>query len=118
MPGLSIHVVDVSRGTVAAGMRVDVFALAADGARRRIARGVLSAAGTLDDPALDAVLGAGEYEAMFEVAAYYRNAGVPLPSIPFLDVACYRFGIADPRQHTHLPFKCTPWGYSCFRGGA
>ncbi|TAK88502.1 MAG: hypothetical protein EPO20_02705 [Betaproteobacteria bacterium] len=30
----------------------------------------------------------------------------------------YRFGIADPDQHYHLPFKCAPWGYSCFRGGA
>ena len=38
--------------------------------------------------------------------------------IPFLDVVSYRFGIADPRQHYHLPLKCTPYGYSCFRGGA
>jgi 5-hydroxyisourate hydrolase len=41
-----------------------------------------------------------------------------LPSPPFLDVVTYRFGISDPEQHYHLPFKCTPWGYSCFRGGA
>ena len=27
-------------------------------------------------------------------------------------------GIADPEQHYHLPFKLTPWGFSCFRGGA
>jgi 5-hydroxyisourate hydrolase len=33
-------------------------------------------------------------------------------------VVHFRFGISDPRQHYHLPFKCTPWGYSCFRGGA
>ena len=118
MPGLSIHVVDVSRGIVAAGMRVEVFALDAGGGRRLIAGGDLSAKGTLDDPALDAVLVVGAYEAMFHVAAYYRGAGVPVPSIPFLDVVAYRFGIADPRQHYHLPMKCTPWGYSCFRGGA
>ena len=30
----------------------------------------------------------------------------------------FRFGIDDPEQHYHLPFKVTPWGYSCFRGGA
>ena len=30
MPGLSIHVVDVSRGVVAAGMGVEVFAIAGD----------------------------------------------------------------------------------------
>jgi 5-hydroxyisourate hydrolase len=117
MPGLSIHVVDVSRGVVAAGMRVEVFALGG-GERRTLARGVVSAKGTLDDAALDGVLAAGFYEAEFHVADYYRGAGVPLPAVPFLDVVTYRFGIADPQAHYHLPFKCTPWGYSCFRGGA
>ncbi len=116
MPGLSIHVVDVARGTVAAGMRAELFALAADGARRPIARGALSRKGTLDDPALDAALAAGTYEAVLHVGDYYREVGVPLPPIPFLDVVAYRFGIADPSEHTHLPFKFTPWGYSCFRG--
>ena len=29
MPGISIHVVDVSRGVVASGMRVELFAVAA-----------------------------------------------------------------------------------------
>jgi 5-hydroxyisourate hydrolase len=116
VPGLSIHVVDVSRGTVAAGMPAEVFALAAGGAQRLIARGTLSSKGTLDDPALGAMLDTGTYEAILHVAAYYRQAGVPLPTVPFLDVVSYRFGIADPHQHTHLPFKCTPWGYSCFRG--
>jgi 5-hydroxyisourate hydrolase len=118
VPGLSIHVVDVSCGIVAAGMRIEVFALTADGGRRLIAGGDLSGKGTLDNAALDAVLAAGAYEVVFHIAAYYRNAGVPVPPIPFLDVVSYRFGIADPRQHYHLPMKCTPWGYSCFRGGA
>jgi 5-hydroxyisourate hydrolase len=117
MPGLSIHVVDVSRGVVAAGMRVEVFAAGGD-ARRLLARGAVSAKGTLDDPVLDAVLPAGAYEAVFHVADFYRGAAVALPAVPFLDVVTYRFGIADPQAHYHLPFKCTPWGYSCFRGGA
>jgi 5-hydroxyisourate hydrolase len=114
---MSIHVVDVSRGIVAAGMQVEVFTLgAAD--RRLLANGVISAKGTLDDAVLDAVLTAGCYEAVFHVGDYYRAAKVALPSVPFLDVVTYRFGIDDPHQHYHLPFKCTPWGYSCFRGGA
>ena len=117
MPGLSIHVVDVTRGVVAAGMGVEVFAIAGD-ERRPLARGVISAKGTLDDPALGGMLSAGSYEAVFHVAEYYRGAKVALASVPFLDVVTYSFGIADPQQHYHLPFKCTPWGYSCFRGGA
>jgi 5-hydroxyisourate hydrolase len=117
LPGLSIHAVDVARGVVASGMPVELFALAGN-ERRLIARGIISAKGTLDDPALSATFAAGSYEALFYIAAYYRNAAVSLPAVPFLDVVSYRFGIADPQQHYHLPFKFTAWGYSCFRGGA
>ncbi len=113
MPGVSVHVVDVSRGIVAAGMRVELLR---DG--RMIAGGTISAKGLLEDKALDGMLAAGTYEAVFYVGAWYREQGAGLPPVPFLDVVSFRFGIADPWQHYHLPFKCTPWGYSCFRGGA
>ena len=114
--GVSIHVVDVSRGVVAAGMRVELHALSP--ARRLIESAHISTKGLLESLALDAPFETGSYEAVFHVADYYRSAGIDIPAVPFLDVVTYRFGIADPRQHCHLPFKCTPWGYSCFRGGA
>jgi len=115
--GLSIHVVDVSRGVVAAGMRVEVYA--AMPSRALLCAGAISAKGTLDDPVLTSeAVGTGYYEAVFHTAAYYRLAGAPLPAQPFLDVVTYRFGISDVTQHYHLPMKFTPWGYSCFRGGA
>lgn len=110
MPGISVHVVDVSRGVVAAGLRVELRA-----------QGEVLASGPTSETGLfehGATLPAGRYEALLHVAAWYRQQGVPLPDVPFLDVVSLRFGIADPRQHYHLPFKCTPWGYSCFRGGA
>ena len=105
--------VDVSRGVVAAGMRVELFR---DG--RLIAGGIVSSKGLLEDRVLEEIFLSGSYEAVFHVGAWYREQGAALPSIPFLDVVSYRFGISDPQQHYHLPFKCTPWGYSCFRGGA
>ena len=110
MPGLSIHVVDVSRGVVAAGMQVEVVFK-----NRRVLSGATSAKGALEE---SATLEPGMYEAVFHVAEWYRGQNVALPAVPFLDVVTYRFGISDPAQHYHLPFKCTPWGYSCFRGGA
>ena len=110
MPGISIHVVDVSRGVVAAGMRVELFR---EG--RLLAGGEASGKGLLE---VMRRMEPGIYEAVLHVADWYRKQGVPLPAVPFLDVVTYRFGIADPEQHYHLPFKCTPWGYSCFRGGA
>jgi len=110
MPGISIHVVDVSRGTVAAGMRVE---LRRDG--KPIKNDRASSKGLVE---VNERVPAGHYEAVFYVAEWYRAQNVPLPNVPFLDVVRYSFGIADPEQHYHLPFKCTPWGYSCFRGGA
>jgi len=82
---------------------------------KKILAGPVSAKGALEE---SATLEPGPYEAVFHVAEWYRREKVALPAVPFLDVVTYRFGIADPAQHYHLPFKCTPWGYSCFRGGA
>ena len=118
MPGISIHVVDVSRGIVASGMRVELFALSRDAPERLFAGGSISKTGVLADPALDRTFEAGFYEARFHIADYYRAATGASAAVPFLDVVSYRFGLAEPEAHYHLPMKCTPWGYSCFRGGA
>ena len=111
MPGISIHVVDVSRGVVADGMKVELHGPE----KRVVASGITNAKGLLE---VDATVQAGHYEAVFHVAAWYRKEGVRLPEPPFLDVVHYAFGISNPKQHYHLPMKCTPWGFSCFRGGA
>jgi 5-hydroxyisourate hydrolase len=116
MPGISIHVVDVAHGIVAAGMQIELYALTPN--RRQIAAGETGKNGQLEDRALQARLAPGAYEAVFHVADWYRSQKTRLPGVPFLDIVVYRFGISDPEQHYHLPFKCTPWGYSCFRGGA
>jgi 5-hydroxyisourate hydrolase len=118
MPGISIHVVDVSRGVVASGMRVELFAVFAGSSDRLIAAGNTSSSGVLADAALDRRFEPGFYEARFHIADYYRGAIGATAAVPFLDVVNYRFGLAEPEAHYHLPMKCTPWGYSCFRGGA
>lgn len=121
MPGLSIHVVDVSRGVVATGMAVEIHRLfepIGQLAAERLCAGRIAQSGLLEDASLAEVLAPGVYEARFDVAAYYREVGTSLPAIPFLEVALYRFGIDDPAQHYHLPMKLTPWGLSCFRGGS
>lgn len=112
--GISIHVVDVTRARAAAGMRVEVHAL--EGTPRLVGSGVAGPRGLVDVAAFAERFQPGRYEVRFHVAEYFRAAGQALPARPFLDVVCYRFGIDDPDQHYHLPFKTTPWGYSCFRG--
>jgi 5-hydroxyisourate hydrolase len=103
MPGISIHVYDVSRGVPAAGLRGKV-----------LVDGRTAAPGTLDGPTPVT----GTYEAIFHIGDWYRAEGVAVPSPAFLETVPYRFGIADLAQHYHLPLKMTPWGFSLFRGGA
>ncbi|MCE4057614.1 hydroxyisourate hydrolase [Pseudomonas sp. Au-Pse12] len=113
--GISIHVVDVASGKVAEGMVVRVRRLGGDW----LCQGRIGGNGLLNGlPECAASFGPGVYEVELEVAAFYREQGQALPPVPFLDVLVYRFGLDDPRQHYHLPFKLTAWGVSCFRGGA
>jgi 5-hydroxyisourate hydrolase len=118
VPGISIHVVDVSRGVLCDGMEVALYALDAVGGQKLIAEGKIGRSGLLENPTLYATFAEGRYRAMFQIGKYYKAAQVELPLVPFLDVVTYDFGVDDPQQHYHLPMKCTPWGYSCFRGGA
>ena len=117
MPGVSIHVVDVSRGVVATGMRVELHAVDA-GKLALLARGQIGANGLWNAPELAKTFAAGAYAAVFHVGDFYRTQRVALPAVPFLEAVRFDFGIADPAQHYHLPLKMTPWGLSLFRGGA
>ncbi|MBD3885175.1 hydroxyisourate hydrolase [Phormidium tenue FACHB-886] len=113
--GISVHVVDVTRGLPAEGMKVEIFQL---GVPEPVASGVLSSKGTLDHPiAQGENVESGIYEAAFHVAAFYRQLGYALPNRPFLDIVPFRFGIDAIEQHYHLPLKVSPWGFSLFRGG-
>jgi 5-hydroxyisourate hydrolase len=118
MPGISIHVVDVARGVVAEGLVVSVERIG-PASRELLCRGRIGSTGCLD--ALDSVALAcvsGVYEVTLRAGAWYRDRGMADADPPFLGDVVYRFGLADAAQHHHLPFKMTPWGLSCFRGGA
>lgn len=113
--GISVHVVDVTRGLPAQGMKVEIFQL---GVPEPIATGTLSGQGTLDHPiAQGDKIEPGIYEAIFYVGEFYRQLDYSLPDRPFLDVVPFRFGIDAIEQHYHLPLKVSPWGFSLFRGG-
>jgi 5-hydroxyisourate hydrolase len=114
MPGLSIHAVDVTRGVPAAGMRVAVFALSPS--RRQIADGILASSGALDHAITTIRLEPGPYEVIFHAGDFFSRQGVPQSTPSFLDEVPFRFNIADPNQHYHLPMKITPWGFSLYRG--
>jgi len=114
MPGLSLHVVDVTRGVPAQGMAVAVHGLSPE--RRLLAQGVLSASGVLDHAITSEVLPVGVYEVVFQAGAFFAAASIAQSDPPFLDEVPFRFSVADPQQHLHLPLKITPWGFSIYRG--
>ena len=115
MGRLTTHVLDTAHGVPAAGMKIELYALAPT--RKLIASTVTNANGRTDAPLLDgAALAAGNYELVFAVGAYFRAAGVALPQPAFLDEVPLRFGIADANAHYHVPLLCSPWSYSTYRG--
>lgn len=117
MPGISVHVVDVSRGLPARGMQVEVTRIE-PGGRTRAGGGTVGEGGLLDDAALgrgDGVI-AGLYEIELATGAWYREQGVAVGTPAFQEAIVYRFGITDPTAHIHLPIKLSPFGISVWRG--
>jgi 5-hydroxyisourate hydrolase len=117
MGHLSTHVLDTAHGCPAAGLRVTLQRLGADGAAQTLQAFTTNHDGRADGPLLDAAsMAAGRYRLCFEVAGYFRARGVALPDPPFIDVVTLDFGIADAAGHYHVPLLVSPWSYSTYRG--
>lgn len=104
---LSTHVLDLTTGKPAAGMRIEL---------RNLSTGTLiktvqtNADGRTDLPLLTGEeLHADEYELLFHVGDYFHDRS-------FLDRIPIRFRITDASASHHVPLLCTPWAYSTYRG--
>ena len=116
MGRLTTHVLDTATGRPAAGLRIQLFRLAAD-SRDLIGEAVTNADGRTDAPMLEgAALRAGTYELVFHAGDYLVAHDPKLPSPPFLSDVPIRFGIADAEAHYHVPLLISPYGYSTYRG--
>ena len=58
----------------------------------------------------------GTYRLVFSVKPYFKALGVALPEPSFLDQVTLDFGVADTRQHYHVPLLVSPWSFSTYRG--
>jgi len=117
MGQLTTHVLDISGGLPAAGVRIELSA--GDGsATRPLMSTQTGRDGRCTAPLLaGADFRAGRYTLAFHIAAYFRERGVALPDPPFLEHAVISIGIAHPDQHYHVPLLISPWSYSVYRGG-
>lgn len=109
---ITTHVLDLSIGKPAAGIRVSLARLS-DGARTAIGTGVTDADGRLRTLVKEGQkLEAGIFELTFETGTYFVNRGLQ----SFHPQVVITVQIMEPQQHYHVPLLLSPYGYTTYRG--
>jgi hydroxyisourate hydrolase len=117
MGRLTTHILDISAGVPAAGVRIDLHALGAM-APKLLASVTTGIDGRCPGPLIaEADFRTGRYSLRFHLAEYFRRRGVALPEPAFIDTAVVEVGIAEPAGHYHVPLLIAPWSYTVYRGG-
>jgi 5-hydroxyisourate hydrolase len=113
---ISTHILDLSRGTPAAGVGVELYRIAG-GVRHLVSSAVTNADGRTAEPLLrEPVLPDAIFELVFHAGPYFHSLGLPLTDPPFLDRVVIRFGVAGKAGSYHVPLLLSPYGYSTYRG--
>jgi 5-hydroxyisourate hydrolase len=109
---ITTHVLDVSIGKPAAGVRVSLAQLD-DAQRRLVGSGVTDADGRLKNLVPEAPgPNAGVFELTFETGAYFRGRQIE----SFHPRIVVTIEITDESQHYHVPVLVSPFGYTTYRG--
>jgi 5-hydroxyisourate hydrolase len=116
MAGLTTHVLDLSSGLPAAGVRIDVGRV--DGNQvSAITSAITNQDGRCDAPLLTTDdFEPGIYELIFHIGDYFDQRDLDLPDPKFIDRVPIRFGVSNKDQHHHVPLLVSPFGYSTYRG--
>jgi 5-hydroxyisourate hydrolase len=116
---LTTHVLDLSKGRPAEGLRIQLFARDEQGGSALLRDARTNADGRLDEPLLEAAaLREGIYEILFWAGEYFSAAAVRggMEAERFLDLIPVRFRVTDRSAHYHVPLLAAPGGYSTYRG--
>ncbi|MBM3526459.1 MAG: 2-oxo-4-hydroxy-4-carboxy-5-ureidoimidazoline decarboxylase [Alphaproteobacteria bacterium] len=110
---LSTHVLDLTSGRPAAGVRIALHEVGSS-ARGLLREAVTNADGRTDAPLIaDEPLRIGSYELTFDMGGYFERQN---GAAAFLRRVPVRFSIAEPEGHYHVPLLATPWSYTTYRG--
>jgi 5-hydroxyisourate hydrolase len=113
MSQITTHVLDLALGRPAAGISVLLELRVSEGQWQTLGRGNTDADGRLRSllPASHH-LAAGVYRLVFDLAPYYRTAGMECfyPTVPII------FAVRDTSERFHVPLLLSPFGYSTYRG--
>ena len=111
---LSTHVLDLTTGRPAAGMRIELWKN--DGKHTMLKAVTTNADGRTDGPILpETSVELGEDELVFHVGAWLDAEGHKAAQPRFLDEVPLRFGMSE-QDHYHVPLLISPYGYSTYRG--
>ncbi|GMK38842.1 5-hydroxyisourate hydrolase [Paenibacillus sp. CCS19] len=133
---LTTHVLDVSRGRPAPGVKVQLWRLDGTPPGAFVTEAVTNADGRLNQPLLaEGCLECGVYELLFHIGGYFGGimdaegeacsgeeiAGVSAGAkaaapAQLLEQVPVRFRVTDPEAHYHIPLLAAPGGYSTYRG--
>ncbi|WP_040949064.1 hydroxyisourate hydrolase [Gorillibacterium massiliense] len=137
MGKLTTHVLDLSRGKPAEGMRISLYKLddwenfgevgTADGESytRLLREAVTNDDGRLDAPLLtEEQMVPGRYELVFHTTPYFQRTAtrnsefynVPDPAPGIWEDIPIRFRILSAAECLHIPLLIAPGGYSTYRG--
>ena len=126
MSAISTHVLDLSTGCPATGMRVRLERVAtagraAAGAAEEIAAASTDANGRIASLGPE-VITAGTYRLIFDTGGYLAgqraNSGdvaAGTEETPFFPEVTVTFAVADG-EHYHVPLLMSPFGFSTYRG--
>ena len=115
MTKLTTHVLDIYSGKPGAGIKLELYYLNSN-KREKKKTLTLNQDGRTDEPLLEGSgFMNGKYELVFFIGDYFKNIS-KLDELPFLDDVVIRFGIANSKEHYHVPLIVSPWSYSTYRG--
>ncbi|MEZ9873191.1 hydroxyisourate hydrolase [Vibrio sp. 10N.261.51.C6] len=116
MGRLTTHVLDTTHGLPGAEIKVELYKVNED-STEKLATVLTNSDGRTDAPILAGnEFRPGKYQLVFYVADYYKNKGVELDGVPFLDDVVIRVGLDDPDAHYHVPLLVSPYSFSTYRG--
>ncbi len=107
-PTISTHVLDLERGSPAAGVRIGIAWRSADGEWRDLGEWTTDTDGRVSD-LLD---GLDVQEGAYELTCDFGDP----ESVRFFSRASVIFEVRDSLRSYHVPFLVSPYGISSYRG--
>ncbi|MGB2078454.1 MAG: hydroxyisourate hydrolase [Vibrio sp.] len=117
MGKLTTHILDTAHGMPGKAIKIELYKLSHQNQPQLIKTVTSNHDGRTDAPLLEGnEFQKGKYQLVFHTAAYFKDQGVALDDVAFLDDIVIRFGINDEGEHYHVPLLCSPYSFSTYRG--